>query len=142
MLRESFLVQADTRGHISNTEPWIVGHSLLVAHAHAAHVYHSEFAPTQKGVIGITLNGDWAEPYDDSPENVKAAQDKMDAAIGWFADPVYLGRYPESLKTMLQDRLPEFTPAELALLKDSSDFYGCNVRCAQMPADTSSTPPT
>ncbi|BEI81921.1 hypothetical protein CcaverHIS002_0210810 [Cutaneotrichosporon cavernicola] len=118
-------------GHISNTEPWIVGHSLLVAHAHAAKVYHDEFAQ-DGGVIGITLNGDWAEPYDSSPENIKAAQDKMDAAVGWFADPVYLGTYPESLKVMLQDRLPEFTPEEIALLKDSSDFYGCNFYTTNM----------
>lgn len=53
--------------------------------------------------------------------DVKAAQDKMDAAVGWFADPVYLGKYPDSLKEMLQDRLPEFTPEEIALVKGSSD---------------------
>ncbi|GMK59288.1 hypothetical protein CspeluHIS016_0703030 [Cutaneotrichosporon spelunceum] len=112
-------------GHVSNTEPWIVGHSLLVAHAHAAHLYHTDFARGE-GVIGITLNGDWAEPYDGTPANIKAAQNKMDAAVGWFADPVYLGEYPPSLRAMLQDRLPEFTDDERALLIGSSDFYGCN----------------
>ncbi|TXT05691.1 uncharacterized protein COLE_07011 [Cutaneotrichosporon oleaginosum] len=118
-------VRANPSGHVSNTEPWIVGHSLLIAHAHAVHAYRTEFAH-QRGTIGITLNGDWAEPYDASPDNVKAAQDKMDAAVGWFADPVYLGHYPASLKAMLRDRLPDFTPAEIALVHGSSDFYGCN----------------
>lgn len=51
----------------------------------------------------------------------------MDVAVGWFADPVYLGHYPKSMREMLGDRLPEFTAEELELLKDSSDFYGCNV---------------
>lgn len=125
-------VGAFAPGHVSNTEPWIVGHSLLIAHARAAKAYQKDFAPTQKGVIGITLNGDWAEPYDNTPENIKAAQDKMDAAVGWFADPVYLGRYPDSMKAMLQDRLPEFSPDELELLKDSSDFYGCNFYTTNM----------
>jgi hypothetical protein len=53
--------------------------------------------------------------------DVQAAQDKMDAAVGWFADPIYLGHYPESVKKMLGDRLPTFTPEEQALLHGSSD---------------------
>ncbi|WOO77170.1 Beta-glucosidase 1B [Vanrija pseudolonga] len=113
-------------GHKSNTEPWVAGHTILVAHAHAAKTYQREYQPSQHGTIGITLNGDWAEPWDQSPENVKAAQDKTDVAIGWFADPVYLGKYPDSMRAMLQDRLPEFTAEELELLKDSSEFYGMN----------------
>jgi len=53
--------------------------------------------------------------------DVQAAQDKMDAAVGWFADPIYLGHYPESMKKMLGDRLPTFTDEELALVHGSSD---------------------
>lgn len=45
----------------------------------------------------------------------------MDAAVGWFADPIYLGYYPESLKKMLGDRLPTFTEEEQALVHGSSD---------------------
>jgi beta-glucosidase len=46
----------------------------------------------------------------------------MDAAVGWFADPIYLdGEYPASLKEMLGDRLPKFTEEERALVKGSSD---------------------
>lgn len=41
-------------------------------------------------------------------------------------DPIYLGYYPEYMKTMLGDRLPVFTPEELAVVKGSSDFYGMN----------------
>lgn len=114
-------------GHKSNSEPWIVGHHLLLAHAHAVKIFRDEFQPTHGGQIGITLNGDWAEPWDDTPANVKAAQDKMDAAVGWFADPVYLGTdYPASMRAMLQDRLPRFTDEEMKLVAGSSDFYGCN----------------
>lgn len=140
-------------GHKSDTEPWIVGHSLLVAHAHAAKVYHDEFKH-QNGQVGITLNGDWAEPWDQSPESeqassqsshrersltpdIKAAQTKLDFSIGWFADPVYLGKYPDSMKELLKERLPEFTEEEVALLKGSSD-----VSDLQNPPDTSSTAAT
>ena len=60
-------------------------------------------------------------PNQELMPDVQAAQDKMDAAIGWFADPIYLGQYPESLSRMLGDRLPVFTADEQALVKGSSD---------------------
>ena len=41
-------------------------------------------------------------------------------------DPIYLGQYPAFLKEMLGDRLPDFTPEELRVVKGSSDFYGMN----------------
>jgi len=47
-------------------------------------------------------------------------------AIGWFADPIYLGHYPEFMHEMLGERLPQFTEDELEIVKDSSDFYGMN----------------
>ena len=46
-----------------------VGHSLILAHAHAVKIYREQFKPTQKGQIGITLNGDWTMPYDDDQES-------------------------------------------------------------------------
>lgn len=58
--------------------------------------------------------------------DIEAAQHAIDLHLGWFADPVYLGHYPPFLRQMLGARLPEFTPEELALVKDSSDFYGMN----------------
>lgn len=41
-------------------------------------------------------------------------------------DPIYLGHYPEYLKEMLGERLPELTPTELSVVLGSSDFYGMN----------------
>jgi beta-glucosidase len=40
-----------------STEPWIVGHSLLVAHGAAVKIYRDEFKDLNGGEIGITLNG-------------------------------------------------------------------------------------
>ncbi|KAG8890482.1 Beta-glucosidase 1B [Tulasnella sp. 332] len=113
-------------GGNSRTEPWIVGHSLILSHARAVKVYREEFQARQKGLIAITLNGDWYMPWDNSPENAPTAQIALDFHIGWFADPIYLGRYPTSMKEQLGSRLPTFTYEELALVKGSSDFYGMN----------------
>lgn len=45
-------------------------------------LYRDEFKSSQGGQIGITLNGDWKQPWDESPENVAAAQVARDFAIG------------------------------------------------------------
>ncbi|KAI1769602.1 glycoside hydrolase family 1 protein [Hypoxylon sp. FL1150] len=111
----------------SSREPWIVGHNLLVAHGRAVKVYRDEFKPTDKGQIGITLNGDYTYPWDpEDPRDVEAANRKIEFAISWFADPIYFGKYPDSMRKQLGDRLPEFTAEELALVHGSNDFYGMN----------------
>lgn len=46
-----------------------VGHHVVLSHAYAVKVYREEFKEAQRGQIGITLNGDWALPYDDKPES-------------------------------------------------------------------------
>ncbi|KAL0580566.1 Beta-glucosidase 1B [Marasmius crinis-equi] len=117
--------ERSTEGN-SATEPWIVGHSVILAHAHAVKLYRDEFKAKQRGQIGITLNGDWQMPWDNSPENVAAAQHALDFAIGWFADPVHLGHYPPYMREVLGDRLPDFTEEEWKVVKGSSDFYGMN----------------
>lgn len=111
----------------SSREPWIAGHNFLLAHGRAVKVYRDEFKAKDKGQIGITLNGDYTYPWDpEDPRDVEAADRKIEFAISWFADPIYLGKYPDSMRKQLGDRLPEFTPEELALVQGSNDFYGMN----------------
>ncbi|KIX01985.1 uncharacterized protein Z518_07924 [Rhinocladiella mackenziei CBS 650.93] len=114
-----------------STEPWIVGHHILLAHATAVKIYREEFKPQCSGEIAITLNGDWAEPYDPESEADRRACDrKIEFAICWFADPVYFGHYPESMVKQLGDRLPRFTEEQSKLVAGSNDFYGMNHYCA------------
>ncbi|KAF6786376.1 putative beta-glucosidase [Colletotrichum sojae] len=117
---------ADTR-----TEPWRVGHTLILSHAAAIKAYAADFQPSQGGVISIVLNGHFYEPWDaDSEIHRDAARRRMEFYIGWFGDPVFLGAdYPASMRAYLGDRLPEFTPAERELLRETAKinaFYGMN----------------
>lgn len=126
----------------SAREPWIVGHNLLIAHAKAVKVYREEFKPTQGGEIGITLNGDATLPWDpEDPADVEACDRKIEFAISWFADPIYFGHYPESMRKQLGDRLPTFTPEEAALVKGSNDFYGMNHYTANYIRHKEGVPP-
>lgn len=57
------------------TLPYIVGHHLLKAHAEAWHLYNDKYRATQKGIISITINSDWAEPRNPSKqEDIDAAR--------------------------------------------------------------------
>ncbi|KAJ4336124.1 hypothetical protein N0V95_008703 [Ascochyta clinopodiicola] len=112
----------------SSTETFIVAHTEIVTHARAAKIYREEFKPRQKGVIGITLHGNYSEPWDvNNPKDVEAAQRAREFEIAWFADPIYgSGDYPASMRAQLGSRLPTFTAEEQSLVKGSSDFYGMN----------------
>ncbi|GCB24274.1 beta-glucosidase 1B [Aspergillus awamori] len=115
----------------SSRECWIVGHNILVAHGAAVKIYREEFKSRDGGEIGITLNGDWAEPWDpENPADIEACDRKIEFAISWFADPIYHGRYPDSMIKQLGDRLPSWTAEDITLVHGSNDFYGMNHYCA------------
>jgi beta-glucosidase len=75
--------------------------------------------------------GDWVEPWDpEDPKDVEACERKLEFAISWFADPIYHGDYPASMRKQLGDRLPKFTAEQKALVQGSNDFYGMNTYCS------------
>jgi len=111
---------------ISDREPYIIGHNMLRAHGKAVDVYRRKYQKEQKGKIGIINNCDWREPYSDSEEDRAAAQRSLEFFLGWFADPIYLGDYPEVMKKNIDDRLPKFSEEDRKLIKGSADFFGLN----------------
>eukprot|EP00211_Chloroparvula_japonica_P001742 CAMPEP_0119133958 /NCGR_PEP_ID=MMETSP1310-20130426/14756_1 /TAXON_ID=464262 /ORGANISM="Genus nov. species nov., Strain RCC2339" /LENGTH=538 /DNA_ID=CAMNT_0007124693 /DNA_START=78 /DNA_END=1691 /DNA_ORIENTATION=+ len=108
-------------------EPYVAGHHLLLAHAHAVDLYRKEFQEAQGGSIGITLNTNWWEPLTDTEDDKRTVEVALAFFMGWFADPIFRdGNYPEIMREVLQDRLPTFSEEEQKLLKGSSDFLGLN----------------
>jgi len=110
----------------SSTEPYVVAHHVLLAHASAVQRYRQTYQAEQGGVIGITLNVDWSEPLTQSTEDAEASERHMEFQLAWFADPIFLGDYPASMKLLVGNRLPEFTPSEKAVLRGSWDYFGLN----------------
>ncbi|CAH0024993.1 unnamed protein product [Clonostachys rhizophaga] len=117
-------------GNDTKTEPWRVGHTLILSHASVVQLYTKEFQPSQAGNISIVFNGHFYEPYSDSQADIDAAQRRLEFYIGWFGDPIFLGQdYPVSMRSYLGSRLPQFTADELELLRQtasSNAFYGMN----------------
>ena len=77
-----------------------VGHHLLIAHAKAYRLYKREFATSQNGLVGISLNINWFEPLDyTNTSHVEAAETKLQFFGGWFANSIFVdGDYPKCMK--------------------------------------------
>lgn len=112
-----------TPGRKFPDEPYIVGHNLLIGHALAVKEFRDGGF---NGIIGISNNCDWREPFTDSEEDKSAAQRSLEFFYGWFTDPVVFGDYPEVMRKRLGKRLPAFCNEERALIKGSADFLGLN----------------
>ncbi len=126
MARAGFGDGSFAPGRVSEVEPYRAAHQMLRAHGRAVDLYRREFQARQGGVIGLTANCDWREPATDSEADRAAAERAVEFFLGWFADPVWLGDYPASMRERLGERLPAFTDEDRALLRGSSDFFGLN----------------
>jgi beta-glucosidase len=110
----------------SDTEPYQCGHSTLLAHAYTAELYHTTYQPHQNGTISMAINSDWVEPLNPkSSYDIASANFFIEAWLGWFADPIYRGDYPEIMRQSFGDRF-QFTAEQKTLLLKSNDFYGLN----------------
>jgi len=113
-------------GRTSRDEPYRVGHHFLLSHARIVDFYRQKYQFKQHGKISLALNCDWREPLTDSPEDQAAAQRALEFYLGWFADPIFLGDYPESMRRNLGPRLPSFTEEERRIVHGSADFFALN----------------
>ncbi|XP_057437050.1 beta-glucosidase 11-like [Lotus japonicus] len=110
----------------SSTEPYLVAHHMLLAHASAVRLYRKKYKGLQHGFIGFNLLSFGLVPLTNSNEDISATQRAQDFLIGWFLNPFTFGEYPDSMKKNAGSRLPSFTQKESNLVQGSIDFLGIN----------------
>ncbi|MED6182764.1 hypothetical protein PIB30_031766 [Stylosanthes scabra] len=110
----------------SATEPYIVAHHQLLAHATAVKLYREKYQKSQKGQIGIAHSFDWAIPLSDSAADIDATSRLLTFRIGWFMEPLTYGTYPAEMVNKLGDRLPRFSQEQSKMVQNSYDFIGIN----------------
>uniref|UniRef100_A0A8C3KAE9 beta-glucosidase n=1 Tax=Calidris pygmaea TaxID=425635 RepID=A0A8C3KAE9_9CHAR len=118
--------------------PYKVAHILLKAHARVYHTYDDKYRASQRGVIALCPNIDWAEPKTPSdPKDIEAADRYLQFLVGWFAHPVFKnGDYPEVMKwkvgnrselqNLPSSRLPVFTAEERDYIRGTADVFFFN----------------
>ncbi|XP_035707284.1 myrosinase 1 [Folsomia candida] len=117
-------------------QPYQCAHTIIKAHGKAYRLYDRVYRPEQNGTIGITLDSGWFEPKNSSdPTHVEAAERGIQFKHGWFAAPIFFGKYPDVMREYVDraseeqgfpSRLPEFTHAESVEIKGTWDFLGLN----------------
>ncbi|KAF2303097.1 hypothetical protein GH714_013770 [Hevea brasiliensis] len=113
-------------GGDSSTEPYIVAHHQLLAHAAAVQVYKDKYQMSQMGQIGITLNCQWILPLTNSSRDFSAASRAISFQYDWFMEPLKSGTYPADMVAHVGKRLPNFSKEESLMVKGSFDFIGLN----------------
>ncbi|WP_300526472.1 GH1 family beta-glucosidase [Aminiphilus sp.] len=98
-------------------------HTLNRAHVLAMDRIRA-YAPGAKA--GIVMNTTLALPATDRPEDRVAAELLMDWEDRLFLDPLFRGRYPESLYRHVPESMPEIREGDLDPVRGKPDFFGLN----------------
>ncbi|XP_048226277.1 beta-glucosidase 11 isoform X2 [Ricinus communis] len=110
----------------STSEPYLVTHHLLLAHASAARLYKNKYQGRQNGFIGINILTSGVVSLTNSTEDLLASQRITDFFVGLIMDPLVFGNYPDTVKKNAGVRLPTFTNYQKKQIKGSFDFIGIN----------------
>ncbi|CAN7051061.1 unnamed protein product [Brassica oleracea var. botrytis] len=124
--RCSDYVDRTCKGGRSGYEVYLVSHNLLNAHAEAFEAF-TQCEKCKGGKVGLAHSPAWFEPHDfqDSQDGASIGR-ALDFMLGWHLDTTMYGDYPQIMKDIVGHRLPQFTTAQKAKLKNSAHFVGLN----------------
>ncbi len=114
-------------------------HHALVAHGRATDAIRA--CGDAKTQVGIALNLSHIDPATDSQVDLEAAR-RYDGYLNrWFLDPLFHGRYPEDVFSLLGDHLPQNALDDLIGLPELLDFLGINNYSRAVVNHQKNTPP-
>ena len=113
-------------------------HNILLAHGKAVLALRAYGANDLQ--VGWANQGRFFYPAIESQEAEEAAKretfayryDNWYSSLSWYADPVYLGRYPEPMLSKLQKYLPNGWEEDMKIISTPIDFYCQNIYSGQL----------
>ncbi|NKB70075.1 MAG: beta-glucosidase [Candidatus Latescibacteria bacterium] len=107
-------------------------HHALLAHGKSVQVIRAR--ARKPPTVGYVPVGVTHMPATDEAADIEAAKKRMFSISGkhcwnntWFADPVFLGTYPEDGLQRFAADLPPIGPDDMATIAQPLDFYGVNI---------------
>ena len=98
---------------------------MLLAHAEAAAALRAS-ANATGAQLSIISDASWMRPNTSSAADAAAVDRYMLWHLGLWFEPVVTGEWPPEVVRVAGARLPAFTPAQSAALRNSSSFLGIN----------------
>ncbi len=92
----------------------LAAHNLLLAQGVAYQVLR-EGAPKAK--LATSINVQPAYAYSDKSEDIEAARIAGASYYQWFFDPMFIGRYPESMVELYGKAMPKFGDDDMEVIK-------------------------
>ncbi|GAU12708.1 hypothetical protein TSUD_122000, partial [Trifolium subterraneum] len=122
----------------SSTEPYIVAHHQILAHATAVKIYREkyQFVPRLKYAAAIEVrelicNCSHKLEY----RTMQTILKLVILCNARFMEPLYSGTYPAVMVNKVAKRLPKFSRREYLIVKGSFDFIGLNYYTAYYAAN-------
>ncbi|MEJ0000130.1 MAG: family 1 glycosylhydrolase [Verrucomicrobiota bacterium] len=110
----------------------VAAHHVLLAHGRAVQALRAHSVRPVK--IGAAPHMNAKMPLTETPADIEAARRvyaEVDTNSFWglslWADPIYLGKYPETATHILKNDLVSVTAEDLQLISQPLDFMGCNI---------------
>lgn len=80
---------------------YLCGHTLIMAHASVYRMYDVEFKQTQRGRVGLVVDDFWYEPATDKPEDIEAAERKLQFTVSICGFSRYRFAYINCVEVMI-----------------------------------------
>lgn len=131
---------------MSDRDILLMSRHVLLAHGRAVRIIRE--CAKQPSKVGFAPTGPTFIPENDSAEAIETAREKSFAfdkdgypfSNSWWADPIFLRKFPDGAKAFFGDLIPEFSEEEWDIVSSPLDFYGCNIYNAMRDAsDISAT---
>ncbi len=109
-------------GHRNRFEAPLASHHLMRSHGKAVQAYRA----SGRHQIGLVVNIEPKVPATDSADDLRATERAQAYMNRQYLDPALLGHYPDEMRDVFGEAWPEWSQADMDLIRQPIDFLGVN----------------